>query len=233
MPKKSAVILLSGGLDSYVSLVYSQKQGYDIKLALTFDYGQKAALEEISASEKICAKYGVELKVIKLPFLAEISNSALNKDDKKLEFETLGKESARAVWVPNRNGLFLNIAASFCDAFGYKAVIIGANKEEAATFLDNSIEFCNAAETAFKYSTNAHPTVVAPLSDLEKCEIISLGVELGIDFKLLKSCYASSKNSDKARRDTPFHHCGVCESCKRLKSAILKSGNKDLLKLFF
>ena len=98
-------------------------------------------MEEISASEEICAKYGVELKVIKLPFLAEISNSALNKDDKKLEFETLGKESARAVWVPNRNGLFLNIAASFCDAFGYKAVIIGANKEEAATFLDNSIEF--------------------------------------------------------------------------------------------
>ena len=61
MPKKSAVILLSGGLDSYVSLVYSQKQGYDIKLALTFDYGQKAALEEISASEEICAKYGVEI----------------------------------------------------------------------------------------------------------------------------------------------------------------------------
>lgn len=233
MSEKSTVALLSGGLDSYVSLAWAQSHDYDIKLALTFDYGQRAAQEEISASKAICAKYGIKHEVIKLPFLAEISNSALNKDDKELEFETLGNESARAVWVPNRNGLFLNIAASFCDAFCYEVVIIGANKEEAGTFPDNSAEFCIAAQAAFKYSTNVHPTVVAPLLEFEKHEIITLGLELGVDFKLLKSCYASTKNSAKVKSEPFFYHCGVCESCKRLRSAILKSGNKDLLKLFF
>ena len=197
MPEKTAVILLSGGLDSYISLVWAQTHGYDIKLALTFDYGQRAVKEEIQASREIAKVYNIEHRVINLPFLAEISNSALNKEDAGLEFETLGEKSARAVWVPNRNGLFLNIAASFCDAKGYDAVIIGANKEEAATFPDNSKEFCKATEKCFKYSTNVHPTVVAPLLELNKHEIISLGVELGVDFKLLKSCYGAPVEGEK------------------------------------
>ena len=253
MPK-SAVILLSGGLDSYVSLAAALKgylsvdknssaaqnktqengaqneaqetrESFDIKLALTFDYGQRAVGDEIEASKKIAKAYNIEHRVIKLPFLAEISNSALNNKNAELEFETLGKESAKAVWVPNRNGLFLNIAACFCDTFGYEAVIIGANKEEAGTFPDNSSEFCNILTKGFKYSTNAHPVVVAPLINLEKFEIINLALKLGVDLKLLKSCYNNTNGAKK--------HCGTCESCKRLKSAILKSGNKDLLKLFF
>lgn len=261
MSKKSAVILLSGGLDSLVSLAaaingYDSMQcagnyvkdcddnhtngcaggyvgGYDIKLALTFDYGQRAAEDEIKASEEICRRYNISHKVIKLPFLGEISNSALNSKDVKLEFETLGKESARAVWVPNRNGLFLNIAASFSDAFNYDAVIIGANKEEAETFPDNSKEFCKRMEDVFKYSTNSHPKVYAPLADLEKYEIINLAVKLNVDLKLLKSCYNGTDEAQKSAKSAAFGHCGVCESCKRLKSAILKSGNKDLIKLLF
>ena len=244
MTKRSAVILLSGGLDSLVSLAAALKgydstpgegncaDGYDVRLALTFDYGQRAAEDEIKASAEICRHYNINHRVIELPFLGEISNSALNSKDAELEFETLGKESARAVWVPNRNGLFLNIAASFSDVFGYDAVIIGANKEEAQTFPDNSKEFCRKTEDAFKYSTNSHPKVYAPLEDIEKYEIINLAVELNVDFRLLKSCYNGSNGTYDSAKGT-FRHCGACESCKRLKSAILKSGNKDLIKLLF
>jgi len=250
--KKKAVVLLSGGLDSYISLV-AAKNGYlsadkgpgccisgdnvketlDIKLALTFDYGQRAAEDEIRASGAIAKAYNIEHRVIKLPFLAEISNSALNKEGAELEFETLDKKSADAVWVPNRNGLFLNIAACFCDAFNYDAVIIGANKEEAGTFADNSKEFCKAAEECFKYSAGSKPKVIAPLINLEKYEIIDLAVKLGADLSLLKSCYKGSAAKLKGDLGGKFAHCGVCESCKRLKAAILKSGNKDLIKLFF
>ena len=224
MNKPKAVILLSGGLDSFVSLAAAQNN-YDIKLALTFDYGQRAADDEIKASKKICEIYNIEHKVIKLPFLGNISNSALNNNDENLEFDNLGINSMKAVWVPNRNGLFLNIAACFCDSIGYDAVIIGANKEEAATFSDNSAEFCMAQENAFKYSTLNGVRVIAPLIDLEKYEIINLAVQLGVDLSLLKSCYNAS-NSGKV-------HCGVCESCKRLRAAILKSNHGDLIKLFF
>ena len=230
MSNLKAVILLSGGLDSIVSLAAALKGESgsvkcDVKLALTFDYGQRSVEDEIKAAAEICKVYGIEHRVIKIPFLEEISNSALNKKDEKLEFNELGTDSMKAVWVPNRNGLFLNIAACFCDSIGYDAVIIGANKEEAATFSDNSAEFCMAQENAFKYSTLNGVRVIAPLIDLEKYEIINLAVQLGVDLSLLKSCYNAS-NSGKV-------HCGVCESCKRLRAAILKSNHGGLIKLFF
>ncbi len=229
MNNYKAVILLSGGLDSLVSLAYAKDKGCNIKLALTFDYGQRAADDEISAAKEICRVYGVEHKVIKLPFLGEISSSALNKKEDNLEFATLGENSMKAVWVPNRNGLFLNIAAAYCDARGYNCVIFGANKEEAETFSDNSAEFTRKIEECFGYSTLKGVKVIAPLAELVKEEIINLAADLNVDLRLLKSCY----NSGDGFKNGAFSHCGVCESCKRLKNAILKSRHKDLIKLFF
>lgn len=223
MNKPKAIILLSGGLDSFISLVAAQND-YDIKLALTFDYGQRAVKDEIEASKKICKIYNIKHKIIKLPFLKDISNSALNNTNKNLEFDNLGIDSMKAVWVPNRNGLFLNIAGCFCDAMKLEYIIFGANKEEAGTFSDNSSEFCTMADRFLEYSTLNKPKVLAPLINLEKFEIINLAIKLDADLSLLKSCY-NSTNEGK--------HCGICESCKRLKNAILKSSNKDLIKLFF
>lgn len=229
MNNYKAVILLSGGLDSLVSLAYAKDKKCDIRLALTFDYGQRAADDEIRAAREICKVYNIEHKVINLPFLGEISNSALNKKEDKLEFEKLGQESMKAVWVPNRNGLFLNIAAAYCDAMKYNCVIFGANKEEAETFSDNSIEFTEKIEECFRYSTLKGVKVIAPLAGLVKEEIINLAGDLNVDLRLLKSCY----NSGDIQKDGVFSHCGACESCKRLKNAILKSRHKDLIKLFF
>jgi len=132
----------------------------------------------------------------------------------------------KAVWVPNRNGLFLNIASMYADSRGYDYIIFGANKEEASTFPDNSIEFNRIANEFFKFSTLKKPEILAPCENLEKFEIVQRGVNLGVDFSLLKSCY-NSKNA------TGQKHCGRCESCKRLYMAIEKSGNKDLLKIIF
>ena len=132
----------------------------------------------------------------------------------------------KAVWVPNRNGLFLNIAAMYCDSFNIDYIIFGANKEEAGTFSDNSIQFNNIADEFFKLSTLKKPKILAPCANLEKYEIVQEGVNLNVDFSLLKSCYNSIKKTGKS-------HCGVCESCKRLHSAIVKSNNKNLLNIIF
>ena len=225
MSNKKGVILLSGGLDSLVSLAAA----YDycnVELALTFDYSQRAAEDEIIASSEIAKFYKIKHKVIKLPFLAEITNNALVDKKKNLEFEKLDKTSANAVWAPNRNGLFLNIAASYADSFGFDYIIIGANKEEAGTFSDNSIEFLNKADDFFELSTLKKPKILAPLGDLEKHEIINLAIKKGAPLKYVKSCYNFS-SADGVK------HCGKCESCKRLRAAILKSVNKDLINLFF
>ena len=112
MMKNKSVILLSGGLDSLVCMGIA-KEEYNISLALTFDYGQKSAEQEIEASKYICDYYNVEHKVIKLDWLKDITDNALTSPDKELpEGIDNPVESAKAVWIPNRNGLFLNIAAA-------------------------------------------------------------------------------------------------------------------------
>ena len=134
----NAVILLSGGLDSLVSLGLVRDE-YDEMLALTFNYGQKSFNNESEASEKICNYYGIKREVITLDWLKKITNTALVADKEiPANIEDYTK-SMKAVWVPNRNGLFLNIAACYADSYGYRDIIIGANKEEAATFSDNTI----------------------------------------------------------------------------------------------
>ncbi len=222
---KKGIILLSAGLDSVVSLYLAQKQ-CDVVMALTFNYGQRAADDEIEAAKKITKKFNIEHKIIDLPYLKNATNNALVDENKNLEFDELGAISAHAVWIPNRNGLFLNIAAVFADATPLDYIIYGANKEEASTFSDNSEEFNKRADEFFKFSTASHPKILAPCAKMEKWEIVQAGIKENVDFSLIKSCYKSSTQTGKS-------HCGECESCKRLKDAIIKSQNKDLLNLLF
>ena len=205
--KNKSVILLSGGLDSLVSLGAGIEE-YNVRLALTFDYGQKPANQEIKASKKIAEYYGIEHKVITLPFLKEITTTGLLTGDVPTEnFGTM--ESAKAVWVPNRNGLFLNIACSVAEAKEFTHILFGANKEEGQTFPDNTPEFVSGINESFKYSTMYGVKVVAPLINYNKNDIVKLALELGVPLELAYSCYNSE---DK--------NCGVCESCKHLKSAL-------------
>ena len=222
---KSGIVLLSSGLDSLVALAYSVKE-MDVILALTFDYGQKALEDEIRASKIISKKYNIAHKTIKLPFLKNITDNALTNPNKSLEIETFGADSMEQVWVPNRNGLFLNIGACFAESLNADYIIFGANKEEGEAFIDNSLNFIEKAGDFFNFSTLKKPKIFAPLKNMLKPEIINLGVKLGVDFSLVKSCYNSSDKQGKK-------HCGVCESCKRLYRAIIESDNKDLINLIF
>lgn len=217
----NAIILLSGGLDSVVSLACVLNR-YDKILALTFDYGQKAFEKEKNASDDICKFYNIEHKTINIDWLGKISPSSLNAKDMlpELDISDLDnndktKASAKSVWVPNRNGLFVNIAASFAEALTYDEIIIGANSEEARTFKDNSADFIKAVNLSLKNSCNKPVTVSAPLINMSKNEIISEAIKLNIPFRLINSCYSGEKN-----------HCGKCESCIRLKRA-LKFNNRD------
>jgi len=223
MKMTKSVILLSGGLDSLVSLGLT-KEKLNVTLALTFDYGQKSAKNEIKASKEICDYYNIEQKVIKLDFLKEITNTALVSDEKLPSGEKLKdeKQSAKSVWVPNRNGLFLNIAGSYADSYGFDNIIIGANKEEAHTFPDNSAEFIDAVNKEFEYSTMVKAKVVAPLLNSDKDDIVMLALSDNIPLELTMSCY---KGGDR--------HCGLCESCVRLRHALeVNNAQKYIEKLF-
>ncbi len=218
-----SIVLMSGGLDSLVSLGL-KKEELNITLGLTFNYGQKSAKKEIEASRKICEYYKIEHKVIKLDWLAEITNTALVSDEavptgSKLEdFATASK----LVWVPNRNGLFLNIAGCYADSNDYDYILIGANREEAQVFSDNTQEFIDSVNKEFEFSTQKAPKVIAPLINYVKNDIVMLALKHQIPLELTMSCY---QGGDK--------HCGICESCTRLKKALEENHDQYYTKVLF
>ena len=219
---KKAISVLSGGLDCTVATSVYAKD-YDIH-AITFNYGQKSFERELEASKKICDKMGFEHSVIDLPWLAQISNSSLNTAEeipeiKEEELDDIKKssETASSVWVPARNMVFTSIATSYAESIGAKAIIVGWDAEEAATFPDNSKEFLNAFNELIKIGSPDNIKIEAPAIDLSKEEIVKLGLDVGAPMELSYSCYAG--------RDK---HCGVCESCMRRKRAFKKLKIKDV-----
>ena len=213
-----SIILLSGGLDSLVSLGL-KKEELNIELALTFDYGQKSVKAEIAVSEKICNYYKIKHKIIKLDFLKDITNTALVSDN---ELPKGIQKSSDAVWVPNRNGLFLNIAGAYADSYGYNYILIGANKEEAQTFPDNTQDFIERINSEFEYSTKVQPKVAAPLINYDKNDIVKLALLNNIPLELTMSCYKSGGK-----------HCGECESCTRLKKALEFNNAQNYIEKLF
>lgn len=211
-----SVVLLSGGLDSTVALAQARLDG-PVLLALTFDYGQRAAAAEIRAAGRICDRYGLPHRVVQLPFLSEITTSALvNRDSAVPELSadqladaTVTAGTARAVWVPNRNGIMINIAAAFAESLRADRVVAGFNREEAQTFPDNSLDFVRAASQALAFSTLNRVRVVSPTLLLDKKEIVALGRRLGAPLDLVWSCYHGGEAM-----------CGRCESCQRFRRAM-------------
>lgn len=219
---KKAIAVLSGGLDCTVATsVYAED--YEIH-AITFNYGQKAFKRELEAAKKICEKMNWTHEVINLDWLSKISTSSLNTSEEipevsldDLDDVEKSSESASSVWVPARNTVFTSIALSYAESIGAEIIIVGWDAEEAATFPDNSKEFMDAFNELISIGSPENIKIEAPAIDLNKEEIVKLGVEVGAPMELSYSCYAG--------RDK---HCGVCESCMRRKRAFKKLKIKDL-----
>ncbi|MEB3206306.1 MAG: 7-cyano-7-deazaguanine synthase QueC [Vampirovibrionales bacterium] len=203
-----AVVVLSGGLDSTVAMAEILNHlPASVALAITFDYGQRAALREIDAASAIAKHYGIAHRVVSLPWLSTLVPADLNPETSSAG---LSSATADSVWVPNRNGVFLNIAASYAEMLDAQAVIFGANLEEAeAGFPDNSEMYRIRLNTALDLSTRNKVRVMAPVGHLTKSQIGQRAAELNIPLHLVWSCYDQGKV-----------HCGLCPSCQLLKKAL-------------
>ena len=216
--KMKSVALLSGGLDSVVATNVAARKPGGVALALTFDYGQRSARREAKAARAVASELGITWKLIKLPWLAELLPAALGQGAgtlprpkaEELESTSRSRETARAVWVPNRNGVFLNIAAAHAEAIGAGSVVAGFNKEEAATFPDNSADYMKRVSSAFALSTRNKVRVVSPTARLDKAAIVRLGMKLGAPLDKVWSCYSGGTKM-----------CAECESCSRLLRALV------------
>jgi 7-cyano-7-deazaguanine synthase len=214
------VSLLSGGLDSVVATTVAAREHTVIR-ALTANYGQRAAAAEIAAARAVCEALHIDHEVVELPWLGRITHTALV--DTKVDLPALRAEqldargattqSAAAVWVPNRNGVLVNVAAAYAESLECEAVVCGLNVEEGATFPDNTPEFAEAATAALSFSTMTHVRVWSPTQALTKGEIVALGRRIGAPLESVWSCYGPGPEP-----------CQRCESCLRFARAMGGAG---------
>lgn len=203
--KPKSIILLSGGLDSTVSATVACRRTQPL-FALTFDYRQRAAKMEIAASRRICQALKIKHKVVQLPFFKEYKKVAMLDHSRHISVKRFSK--LKDVWVPNRNGLFINVAACYAEYYGAKIIITGFNREEAQEFSDNSARFLQAIDRSLSYSTLSKVRVKSYVAALSKKEIYRLGLKYKAPLEYLYSCYLGGKQM-----------CGKCASCKRLIEA--------------
>jgi 7-cyano-7-deazaguanine synthase len=216
-----AVVLLSGGLDSAVNLALAARDGR-ARLALTMRYGQRAEAPECAAAEALCAFYKVPWRSIDVRWLGEVNPTLLTRagllpqpSAAELDSMEASGDSMRAVWVSNRNGVFLNVAAAYAEALGDVDVLAGFNREEAATFPDNSGDFLEAVNRAFSFSTLNGVRASSYTIDWDKTRILRQALDVKLPLDKVWSCYEAG----------PVR-CWKCESCRRSERALLAAGDE-------
>lgn len=216
---KSAIVLLSGGLDSITVLAMARQQGYQC-YALSFDYGQRHNAE-LNAAKAIARHFDVvEHKILPLG-LANIGGSALT--DQRIDVPVEPQSGIPVTYVPARNTIFLSFALGWAEVLGIQDVFIGVNAVDYSGYPDCRPEFIAAfqamANLATKAAVEGHKiTIHAPLIELTKSEIIAQGMALNIDYSLTVSCYDA---------DSEGKACGVCDSCRLRKLGFAGLGVAD------
>ena len=221
---KKAVVLLSGGLDSYTAAAIARAEGYAL-FALTIRYGQRHA-HEIEAARAVASSLQVERHIEMDVNLSTLGgSSSLTTDMPVPKDRRLDEPGIPSTYVPARNTVFLALALAWAEALGAGHIFIGVNALDYSGYPDCRPEFVEAfehlASLATASATHGHAfRVHAPLQFLTKAEIIRKGQELGLDYGLTHSCY------DPDQQGRP---CGRCDSCVLRSAGFAQAGIIDPL----
>ena len=214
---KTAVCIISGGMDSALSAKMAELEGYEI-IALHFNYGQRTETKEVECFRKVTASVSaVKSYEIDLPFFEQIGASALT--DKSIDVPTDGiEEGVPVTYVPFRNGIFLSIAAAVAEKHGAEALFIGVVEEDSSGYPDCRESYIEQMQKAINLGTKeeTHLEIKMPLVALKKSEIVQKSLELGVPLESTWSCY---KFEEKA--------CGVCDSCRLRLKGFKEIGSVD------
>jgi 7-cyano-7-deazaguanine synthase len=216
-----AVLLLSGGLDSYTAGAIAKAEGYEL-YALTIRYGQVHA-REIDAARNVAASLGVARHLeLDVP-LAAIGGSALVGDGEIPKDKLPAAGDIPSTYVPARTTVFLSLAMAWAEVLGAGAIVIGVNALDYSGYPDCRPEYLRAFEALAALATKAGVEgrslkILAPLVDLTKADIIRRGLALGVDYGLTLSCY------DPGPGGRP---CGRCDSCQLRARGFVEAGAAD------
>lgn len=216
-----AVLLLSGGLDSYTAGGIARRDGYEL-YALTVRYGQVHAWE-VAAARDVAAHLQVRRHVKLDVDLAAFGGSALVGDGEIPKDRELDALDIPATYVPARNTIFLSLALGWAEVVGAEAIVIGVNILDYSGYPDCRAEYLEAFERLAALATRAgvegRPLkILAPLLRLTKAQIVREGIALGLDYGLTHSCY------DPDPSGAP---CGRCDSCRLRARGFLEAGVED------
>ena len=221
---KSAVVLLSGGLDSATVLAIAAHEGFDC-FALSFDYGQRHQ-RELRAAADIAQSMAVKQHVVLKLDLRQFGGSALTADI-AVPKDRAGDDLAEQIpvtYVPARNTIFLACALGWAEVLHADAIFVGVNALDYSGYPDCRPEFISAFENLAKVATKAGAVdhrvirVRAPLIEMGKDEIISTGLRLGVDYSKTFSCYDPPDET---------HSCGHCDACQLRLAAFAKLNQTD------
>ncbi|MGA7614544.1 MAG: 7-cyano-7-deazaguanine synthase QueC [Thermoanaerobaculia bacterium] len=217
---RSAVVLVSGGLDSATVLAIAKSEGRRIH-ALSFDYGQRHRIE-LEACRRVCERSGVDEHRIVVVDFRPFGGSALT-DSIDVPRDALGDAGIPVTYVPARNTVFLAMALAFAEPRGAAEIWIGVNALDYSGYPDCRPEFIDAFQEVIFTGTKSgverrEPRLVAPLLRMTKKEIIETGLRLGVDYSITHSCYDPDEGGLA---------CGHCDSCLLRKKGFEEAGVAD------
>jgi 7-cyano-7-deazaguanine synthase len=221
---EEAVILFSGGIDSTTALYWARRE-FDGVRALIVDYGQQHRIE-VEMAKKIAARLNVVFAVVNLP-LRNLLHSALLDEDALIPdslAQARKEPGVPSTYVPFRNGIFLALAAAYGESHSCRHLVTGFNSIDSPDYPDTTAAFSKKMAAAINQGTSASKgggdfKLHTPLIDLDKKEIIELGLRLGADYSYSLSCYRG--------REVP---CSRCPSCDIRARAFGQLGMEDPLR---
>jgi 7-cyano-7-deazaguanine synthase len=218
-----AVVLLSGGLDSYTASAIAKAEGFQL-FALTVRYGQRHA-REIEAARNVASAVGVERHIELDVDLSAFGGSALTSDIPVPKDRAISSTDIPPTYVPARNTVFLALALGWAEVLGAGDIVIGVNALDYSGYPDCRPEYIAAFERLASLATatgvqGGSFRIHAPLQMLSKADIIRKGQALGLDYGLTHSCY------DPAPDGRP---CGRCDSCRLRAAGFAEAGVADPL----
>ncbi len=224
--KKTAVILLSGGLDSTTCLAIAKDQGFDI-IGLTINYGQKHIFE-LESAKSIARYFNIKNHSIINIDLASFGGSSLTSTNMKVpkNRRTADINDIPSTYVPARNTVFLSIALARAETINSFDIFIGVNALDYSGYPDCRPEFISEFEKLANLATKesiekkGQYKIHTPLICLKKSEIIQKGMELNVDYSMTSSCYDPYENGNP---------CGSCDACELRLKGFKDAGKIDPL----
>ena len=221
---ETAVVLLSGGMDSATALAMTIKEGNRV-IGLTFEYGQRHR-KEVNAAERIAAHFRVADHRTVTIDLSAIGGSALTDERIRLPEQRRIEEIGRGIpitYVPARNTIFLAYAMGLAEAAAARCIVIAANQVDFSGYPDCRPEYYAAFREVARLGTKRGVEgdaieIRTPLIQMSKADIVRKGEELAVPWALTWSCYRGGAKA-----------CGVCDSCQLRLKGFREAGVKDPL----